>query len=444
MKYTILQDYIKQFDAICLTETKCDLISDNEINGFKSFIMPKKNKKHKHGGIHGICVFIREHIAHNCTIIDKFVSESVLWIHLNKNVSGFEFILGAVYLPHEASDYHHEDIYEFLADDIITIKATLDVPIILLGDFNSRVGLKTDFEYESELEGLYLEQDPLLFFFDKHDLLERINKDGYTNNNGNKLIELCKMSDLKIANGRMGKDRGIGNYTCHTTNGKSTIDFAILSMELFPYVDDFYVDILDKCMSDVHCPICLVMICKPTVSIKNDNCMHTDSKYEMDKRITCKWKPELDNQYLSSFNMRNIQKFQQQLAAIISYMSHATQKLIDHLYTNMKSIFIEPASSTGIYREHTNNSRNVRNQSRQHGKKVWFNRECELLRKKCMTIKNSLKHVCNPQYQLFHEHVKQYKNVVSKTKKIYTRKFHSDIRKLKTKNPKEFWKVIKT
>ena len=30
-----LQDYMKQFDAICLTETKCDRISDNEINGFK-------------------------------------------------------------------------------------------------------------------------------------------------------------------------------------------------------------------------------------------------------------------------------------------------------------------------------------------------------------------------------------------------------------------------
>ena len=97
-----------------------------------------------------------------------------------------------------------------------------------------------------------------------------MNKDGYTNNNGNKLIESCKMSDLKIANGRIGKDRGIGNYTCHTTNGNNTIDFAILSMELFPYVDDFYVDILDKCMSDVHCPICLEMICKPTVSIKNE------------------------------------------------------------------------------------------------------------------------------------------------------------------------------
>ena len=61
-----------------------------------------------------------------------------------------------------------------------------------------------------------------------------------------------------------------------------------------------------------------------------------------------------------------------------------------------------------------------------------------------MTIKNSLKHVCNPQYQLFHEHVKQYKKVGKKNKKIYTRKFNSDIRNLKTQNPREFWKVIKT
>ena len=33
-----------------------------------------------------------------------------------------------------------------------------------------------------------------------------MNKDGYTNNNRNKLIELGKMSDLKIANGRIGKE----------------------------------------------------------------------------------------------------------------------------------------------------------------------------------------------------------------------------------------------
>ena len=105
-------------------------------------------------------------------------------------------------------------------------------------------------------------------------------------------------------------------------------------------------------------------------------------------------------------------------------------------------VLLERTNKDIIYRECTNNSRNVRNKSRRHGKRVWCNRECELLCKECMTIKNSLKYVCNPHYQLFPEHVKQYKQkVVSKTKKLYTRKFH--IRKLKAQNPTEFWKKIK-
>ena len=100
--------------------------------------------------------------------------------------------------------------------------------------------------------------------------------------------------------------------------------------------------------------------------------MHTDIKYVIDKRSISRWKPELDDQYLSSFNMRNIQAFQHQLAAIISNMSHATQELIDHLYTNMKTLFIEPAYSTGKYREYTNHSRNFGNQSRRYGKNMVY------------------------------------------------------------------------
>ena len=57
---------------------------------------------------------------------------------------------------------------------MITIEATRGISILLLDDFNSRLGLKNEFEYiyESELGGLYLEQDLLIFFFVKHGLLE--------------------------------------------------------------------------------------------------------------------------------------------------------------------------------------------------------------------------------------------------------------------------------
>ena len=38
--------------------------------------------------------------------------------------------------------HYHDDIFDQLSDDIITIRAKYNVSIMLLGDFNSRVGLK--------------------------------------------------------------------------------------------------------------------------------------------------------------------------------------------------------------------------------------------------------------------------------------------------------------
>ena len=62
----------------CLTETICDAIEEKKIVRFEYFIMPKKLERRKYGGIHGICVFIKERISHHFTFIDNFVSESVL------------------------------------------------------------------------------------------------------------------------------------------------------------------------------------------------------------------------------------------------------------------------------------------------------------------------------------------------------------------------------
>ena len=49
----------------------------------------------------------------------------------------------------------------------------------------------------------------------------RYNKYKGTNNNGYKLVELCKNCDLHIVNGRFGSDFKVGNLTC---GDKSCID----------------------------------------------------------------------------------------------------------------------------------------------------------------------------------------------------------------------------
>lgn len=84
--------------------------------------------------------------------------------------------------------------------------------------------------------------------------VKRYNRDKSTNNNGYSMIEMCKSLDMYIVNGRIGKDREIG---CLTFNETSTIDYAVVSPELFPKVNNFEVDVVDKFLSDKHSPICI-------------------------------------------------------------------------------------------------------------------------------------------------------------------------------------------
>ena len=53
----------------------------------------------------------------------------------------------------------------------------------------------------------------------------------------------------------------------------------------FSSIDDFYTDVLDKCMSDVHCPICLTISCKKTVSNENEYIHGDNSDYITKKDV---------------------------------------------------------------------------------------------------------------------------------------------------------------
>ena len=90
-----------------------------------------------------------------------------------------------------------------------------------------------------------------------HDLASsRMSKDtGQINSFGRKLIDLCKMSDMFILNGRAFQDRGIGNYTRVETNGQSVIDYAISDRGAFGHISNF--SILQRLPESDHCPLLL-------------------------------------------------------------------------------------------------------------------------------------------------------------------------------------------
>jgi hypothetical protein len=61
------------------------------------------------------------------------------------------------------------------------------------------------------------------------------------NRYGNMLLEFCKGNSLFIVNGRVGKDKHIGRFTCRNA---SVVDYCISSPYFFKSFKDF--DILDS------------------------------------------------------------------------------------------------------------------------------------------------------------------------------------------------------
>ena len=49
-----------------------------KLKKYKSFMMHRKSTQHKYGGIHGICIFMKQRIALNCAMLCDFISESIL------------------------------------------------------------------------------------------------------------------------------------------------------------------------------------------------------------------------------------------------------------------------------------------------------------------------------------------------------------------------------
>ena len=88
-------------------------------------------------------------------------------------------------------------------------------------------------------------------------IMERHSQDHTSNQHGHQLLQCLRVADLKIVNGRLGSDAGIGNFTCINANGQSMVDYAIMSTSLLPNVKFFEVVVLDKCLSDVHRPLVL-------------------------------------------------------------------------------------------------------------------------------------------------------------------------------------------
>ena len=389
--------FAKDYDILCLSETYCDNIdlSNTTLNGYSCFVKEKIVPSHRYGGIHGLCMLVKNEFKDHATLLKETQSPYVLWVKFNKETFGIACIIGSVYLPGENSRHRDNERLDTITNDIFILRNSYNLPICLIGDMNSRTGnLDDTFVIEHSIINNCEIDDMADELFDLNtnevnsNMSEkRSNKDIVVNDYGIQLIEFCKANNMKIINGRTGADKGIGDYTFNSPTGKSSIDYCITSHNFLSHILNFEVDILDKTLSDFHSPIILTV--KTNHNTTNDNEFETDPSPECDieyEHIYSKWNNEKKNDFQTKFNLTQIESISQTLNSF--EFDNPNQRDIDDIVKTISEICIMSGLETGLSKKlHVNNNSQVSCKDN----KPWFDTECQKKRKHYIRIRNRLK-----------------------------------------------------
>ena len=134
---------------------------------------------------------------------------------------------------------------------MVHLQSLSDKPckFIICGDMNARVGEMNDFVADDASHHIYALPDDYIV----DNSVPRGSKDSKSNSNGSLMIDFCRQTGLRIANGRVGSDAGIGECTYVGSSGASLIDYVLVSEDLLKCFVTF--DVFDPNPISDHCLI---------------------------------------------------------------------------------------------------------------------------------------------------------------------------------------------
>ena len=134
---------------------------------------------------------------------------------------------------------------------MVHLQSLSDKPckFIICGDMNARVGEMNDFVADDACHHIYALPDDYIV----DNSVPRISKDSKSNSNGSLMTDFCRQTGLRIANGRVGSDAGIGECTYVGSSGASLIDYVLVSEDLLKCFATF--DVFDPNPISDHCLI---------------------------------------------------------------------------------------------------------------------------------------------------------------------------------------------
>ena len=154
--------------------------------------------------------------------------------------------------------------------------------------------LADTFEFDNETLSYFIKADSLIQYGMK---LRSSSQDTLVNANGQKFKEMCMGNNIFIANGRIGEDKDVGQFTYR---GTSLIDYTLATVEALKLISKFSIIETDPIFCDGHSIIAWSIDITPSM------------KYHFNKIIDEKprinWKDDKANVFVANIDKMSVEK----------------------------------------------------------------------------------------------------------------------------------------
>ena len=435
LKSCEMQKNFNSSDAVLFTETWTNDLSNIDVNNFESFVLNRKEQKKKckrNSG--GIILYLRNNLVDKDTLV-FLDDEDFLWVKISKSILSSEndlYICLCYFIPENSSrqSMTESNVFDRLLDSVVFIenKSNNNCSMLICGDFNSRTSTKPDFVEDDGNVHISVLPDEYI----PDNFLQRFSEDdGHENSNGLLLLDFCKQTGLRIMNGRVGDDYGVGRFTFVGSRGSSVVDYIISSQDLFQRVKLFVVE--DPNIMSDHCAI------KFSLEFENANfqnsesgeCGFVDGKF--------KWNSEFKADYIQSFQQQGtVDKLQNLNQQILDSSCNEEIDSCISVFTNLISDISSP-----IFKS-SRRDKNDQNLFSKQKDTPWFDDRCEekrhyflhyLSRYRASKTDENRRNLAKAR--------SEYKCFIRKCRYNYDKDKTSQFVNTKYKNAKLYWNLLK-
>ena len=348
---------------------------------------------------------------------------------MDKKYNGlnFDLYIAVAYIPPTNSSLYRSKCQ---IDPFVELKESVNAfsalgQVVIMGDLNSRTASLKDYVIDDSAKYLPIDGMEDIYNIDVQQP-NRNNEDSVVNQFGKKLIRLCQESRLRILNGRTLGDLQ-GNVTCYKYNGKSLVDYVIVSEELMCKIEHFKVmsEVKDVSLSD-HFPILasVNMSILPNINVNPDDSKTISPDYKWNKDSEMKFQAAL------------------QQPDIVSKLNELKMKMTSSESTDINLCCDE---ATSIFQKTASRSLKLKRQGvSKKKKKKWSDKSCTALRKEINLLKSLISSDVSNPYLVGRYCVikKRYRKLVKANNRKVKEMVMKKIESLESADPRAFWHAI--